>query len=54
MLDSGASTSMAFQGQSMVKQYVPRPVPHVVALISPEVAFNQTCMMAKLIHESED
>lgn len=32
MLDSGASTSLAYQGKSLVG-YVPRPVPHVVALI---------------------
>ncbi len=31
MLDSGASTSLAYQGQSQV-HYTPRPVPHVVAL----------------------
>jgi poly-beta-1,6-N-acetyl-D-glucosamine N-deacetylase len=35
MLDSGASTSLSFQGESLVG-YVPRPVPHVVALIPPE------------------
>jgi peptidoglycan/xylan/chitin deacetylase (PgdA/CDA1 family) len=34
MLDSGASTSLAYQGQSMV-QYLPRPVPHVVGLVPP-------------------
>lgn len=34
MLDSGASTSLAFQGQSLVG-YTPRPVPHVVALLPP-------------------
>jgi hypothetical protein len=34
MLDSGASTSLAYQGKSVVG-YVPRPVPHVVALIPP-------------------
>lgn len=32
MLDSGASTSLAFKGESLVG-YTPRPVPHVVALI---------------------
>lgn len=32
MLDSGASTSLAFQGESLVA-YTPRPVPHVVGLI---------------------
>ena len=34
MLDSGASTSLAYQGQSQV-HYTPRPVPHVVALFPP-------------------
>lgn len=32
MLDSGASTSLAFKGESLVG-YTPRPVPHVVALV---------------------
>jgi hypothetical protein len=31
MLDSGASTSLAYEGESQVT-YTPRPVPHVVAL----------------------
>lgn len=34
MLDSGASTSLAFKGASLVG-YTPRPVPHVVGLIPP-------------------
>ncbi len=34
MLDSGASTSLAYQGESLVA-YTPRPVPHVVALFPP-------------------
>ncbi|HAC62761.1 MAG TPA: polysaccharide deacetylase [Cyanothece sp. UBA12306] len=34
MLDSGASTSLAYQGESLVG-YIPRPVPHVVTLLSP-------------------
>jgi peptidoglycan/xylan/chitin deacetylase (PgdA/CDA1 family) len=34
MLDSGASTSLAYQGESLVG-YTPRPVPHVVALLPP-------------------
>lgn len=34
MLDSGASTSLAYQGKSLVG-YVPRPVPHAIALIPP-------------------
>ncbi|MEB3209767.1 MAG: phosphodiester glycosidase family protein, partial [Leptolyngbyaceae bacterium] len=33
MLDSGGSTSMAYGGESLVKNYVPRPVPHVVGLL---------------------
>lgn len=33
MLDSGASTSLAYQGESLVG-YTPRPVPHVVGLVS--------------------
>jgi peptidoglycan/xylan/chitin deacetylase (PgdA/CDA1 family) len=37
MLDSGASTSLAFNGESLVG-YTPRPVPHVVALVPPEGA----------------
>jgi hypothetical protein len=32
MLDSGASTSLAFRGQSLVP-YTPRPVPHAIALL---------------------
>lgn len=32
MLDSGASTSLAYKGESLVR-YTPRPVPHVVALV---------------------
>lgn len=35
MLDSGASTSLTYKGESQVG-YVPRPVPHVVALLPPE------------------
>jgi poly-beta-1,6-N-acetyl-D-glucosamine N-deacetylase len=37
MLDSGASTSLAYKGESLVG-YVPRPVPHVVSLVSPPAA----------------
>jgi len=32
MLDSGASTSLTYKGESQVG-YIPRPVPHVVALV---------------------
>lgn len=34
MVDSGASTSLAYKGESLVP-YTPRPVPHVVALFPP-------------------
>lgn len=37
MLDSGASTSLAYRGESLVG-YEPRPVPHVVALVPPGVS----------------
>jgi len=37
MLDSGASTSLVYQGESLT-DYTPRPVPHVVALVPPAVA----------------
>ena len=37
MLDSGASTSLSYQGESLVN-YIPRPVPHVVALVPPQAA----------------
>jgi peptidoglycan/xylan/chitin deacetylase (PgdA/CDA1 family) len=42
MLDSGASTSLAYKGQSLVG-YTPRPVPHVVALIPPPGDKGTTC-----------
>ncbi|HIK45787.1 MAG TPA: polysaccharide deacetylase family protein, partial [Leptolyngbyaceae cyanobacterium M65_K2018_010] len=42
MLDSGASTSLAYEGQSLVG-YEPRPVPHVVALIPPEANDGSPC-----------
>jgi poly-beta-1,6-N-acetyl-D-glucosamine N-deacetylase len=42
MLDSGASASLAYQGQSLVG-YIPRPVPHVVALIPPEANDGSPC-----------
>ena len=45
MLDSGASASLAYQGQSMMS-YVPRPVPHVVALLPPESGADIACKVA--------
>jgi len=44
MVDSGASTSLDYKGESLVS-YVPRPVPHVVALVAPDsvVVRNAAC-----------
>lgn len=39
MLDSGASTSLIYKGQSLVG-YTPRPVPHAVALVGSEFSCN--------------
>ena len=44
MLDSGASTSLAYKGASLVG-YTPRPVPHVVALVPPADAMNASCAL---------
>lgn len=45
MLDSGASTSLAYKGESLVG-YIPRPVPHVVALIPPHTTTLSHCVIA--------
>lgn len=42
MLDSGASTSLAYQGDSLVG-YIPRPVPHIVGLVPPEANDGSPC-----------
>ena len=42
MLDSGASTSLAFKGKSLVA-YEPRAVPHVVGLIPPPGDLGTAC-----------
>jgi peptidoglycan/xylan/chitin deacetylase (PgdA/CDA1 family) len=42
MLDSGASTSLAYKGESLVG-YIPRPVPHVVALAPPQAMTQNDC-----------
>jgi biofilm PGA synthesis lipoprotein PgaB len=42
MLDSGASTSLAYKGDSLVG-YVPRPVPHVVALMPSDTELAANC-----------
>ncbi|RZM77465.1 polysaccharide deacetylase [Leptolyngbya iicbica LK] len=41
MVDSGASTSLTYQGESLV-EYVPRPVPHMIALL-PEAEAQGPC-----------
>lgn len=46
MLDSGASTSLAYKGESLVG-YTPRPVPHVVALVPPQSNSNNDCMVVQ-------
>ncbi len=47
MLDSGASTSLVYKGESLVG-YTPRPVPHVVALIPPSSRLQLTnCAIAQ-------
>ncbi len=46
MVDSGQSTSLAYEGKSLVPGYVPRPVPHVVGLVPPtpkQLAGVNTC-----------
>lgn len=45
MLDSGASTSLAYKGESLVA-YTPRPVPHVVALLPSELDNGSECAIA--------
>ncbi len=45
MLDSGASTSLAFKGQSLVG-YTPRPVPHVVGLVPPSGTTATNCTVS--------
>lgn len=42
MLDSGASTSLAYQGDSLVG-YIPRPIPHLVGLVPPEANNGSPC-----------
>ncbi len=42
MVDSGQSTSLAYQGKSLVPGYLPRPVPHVVGLLPPNSKLSVT------------
>jgi hypothetical protein len=46
MLDSGASTSLAYKGESVVG-YTPRPVPHVVALLPPQSDTDASCLVVQ-------
>jgi poly-beta-1,6-N-acetyl-D-glucosamine N-deacetylase len=45
MVDSGQSTSLAYEGKSLVPGYVPRPVPHVIGLLppNPQRSLANTC-----------
>jgi poly-beta-1,6-N-acetyl-D-glucosamine N-deacetylase len=52
MLDSGASTSLVYQGESLVT-YEPRPVPHVVALVPPETAFTSCALVSHRSREAD-
>jgi poly-beta-1,6-N-acetyl-D-glucosamine N-deacetylase len=45
MLDSGASTSLTYRGESMMS-FEPRPVPHVVALLPLQTQLQQTQLQA--------
>lgn len=53
MLDSGASTSLAFEGESLVG-YVPRPVPHVVGLIPPPEQLAKADADERVLHSEVD
>ncbi|MGL5082931.1 MAG: polysaccharide deacetylase family protein [Microcoleaceae cyanobacterium] len=46
MVDSGASTSLAYQGKSLVKKYTPREVPHMVALTVSKSTTSSGCEVA--------
>jgi poly-beta-1,6-N-acetyl-D-glucosamine N-deacetylase len=46
MLDSGQSASLVYRGESLVR-YVPRPVPHAVALIPPVLGNNTNCVLVQ-------
>jgi peptidoglycan/xylan/chitin deacetylase (PgdA/CDA1 family) len=53
MLDSGASTSLAYKGQSLVG-YEPRPVPHIVALIPPATNLATNCPLVSWEQKSDE
>lgn len=43
MVDSGASTALAYRNEPLVTTYTPRPVPHIVALIPPNQTAGGRC-----------
>ncbi len=53
MLDSGASTSLAYKGESLVA-YTPRPVPHAVALVPSGAAMPDRCAAVASDRASRD
>lgn len=53
MLDSGASTSLAYEGESLVG-YTPRPVPHVIALFPHNSASVQSSDVDENLSQQED
>lgn len=46
MVDSGQSTSLVYQGESLVR-YESRPVPHAVALLPPASGPNTACVLVQ-------
>jgi poly-beta-1,6-N-acetyl-D-glucosamine N-deacetylase len=46
MVDSGQSTSLVYQGESLVR-YEPRPVPHAVALLGTPSISNTSCVLVQ-------
>ena len=53
MVDSGASTSLVYRGDSLM-HYTPRPVPHVVALIPPHQVSGRACPLVVSHSKSTD
>lgn len=56
MVDSGASSSLAYKGKSLMANlvgYELRPVPHVVALVAPPSASDSTCVAASDLNNSK-
>ncbi len=53
MVDSGASTSLTYKGESLV-DYTPRPVPHMVALLAEEEAIGACPLVFEPLTNDED